>query len=228
MNEHTLAAWFREHRITEVEGLVPDMTGIARGKIMPANKFLRDEGLQLPLSVFCQTVTGEYPRDELLDDTEGDMVLHPDVDSVRLVPWALEPTAQIIHDCSHHDGSPVVSAPRYVLKRVLDLYAERGWRPVVAPEVEFFLVQANTDPDYPLQPPIGRSGRPETVRQAYSIDAVNEFDPLFEEMYDFCDVQEIDIDTLIHESGAAQRLTRRRFAMRSWRQKSGSCARWPP
>ena len=81
---------------------------------------------------------------------------------------------------------------------------ERGWKPVVAPEVEFFLVQVNTDPDYPLQPPVGRSGRPETVRQSYSIDAVNEFDPLFEQMYDYCDAQEIEIETLIHESGAAQ------------------------
>jgi glutamine synthetase len=91
-----------------------------------------------------------------------------------------------------------------VLRRVLDLYAERGWRPIVAPELEFFLVQVNTDPDYPLVPPVGRSGRPETGRQAYGIDAVNEFDPLFEEIYDFCEAQEIDIDTLAHEAGAAQ------------------------
>jgi len=55
-----------------------------------------------------------------------------------------------------------------------------------------------------LVPPIGRSGRQETGRQAYSIDAVNEFDPLFEEMYDFCEIQELDLDTLIHEEGAAQ------------------------
>ncbi len=204
MSEIDLARWLDERSITEVEGLIPDMTGIARGKIMPADKFVREDGLRLPITIFAQTVTGEYPPDELLDDTEGDMVLLPDAQSVRVVPWALEPTAQVIHDCFHHDGTPVPTAPRQVLRRVLALYAERGWRPVVAPEVEFFLVQANTDPDYPLQPPIGRSGRPETVRQSYSIDAVNEFDPLFEEMYDFCEAQDIDIDTLIHEAGAAQ------------------------
>ena len=56
-------------------------------------------------------------------------------------------------------------------------------RPVVAPELEFFLVKINTDPDYPLEPPIGRSGRPETGRQAFGIDAVNEFDPIFEDVY---------------------------------------------
>ena len=84
------------------------------------------------------------------------------------------------------------------------LYAARGWVPDVAPELEFFLVGTNTDPDYPLEPPIGRSGRRETSRQAYGVDAVNEFDPLFEDVYDFCEAQGIDIDTLTHEAGAAQ------------------------
>jgi len=98
----------------------------------------------------------------------------------------------------------VPMAPRQVLQRVLALYAEKGWKPVLAPELEFYLVGRNTDPDYPLAPPVGRSGRQETGRQAYSIDAVNEFDPLFEEMYDFCDMQDLDLDTLIHEEGAAQ------------------------
>jgi len=91
-----------------------------------------------------------------------------------------------------------------VLRRVLALYEGLGIAPVVAPEVEFFLVQRNTDPDLPLQPPAGRSGRPETARQSYSIDAVNEFDPILDLMYDFCDAMELDVDTLIHESGAAQ------------------------
>ena len=87
---------------------------------------------------------------------------------------------------------------------MLALYAERGWRPVVAPEMEFYLVAVNTDPDYPLEPPTGASGRPETGRQAYGIDALNEFDPLFEDIYDYCEASEIGIDTLVHEGGAAQ------------------------
>ncbi len=204
MNQDTLADWLRDKKITEIEGLVPDMTGMARGKIVPAGKYLREEGMRLPESILTQTVTGEYPKPELLDDTEGDMLLLPDVSTVRLVPWAAEPTAQLIHDCYDHDRNPVEIAPRHVLRRVLGLFEARGWQPVVAPEVEFFLVQTNTDPDYPLQPPVGRSGRPETVRQSYSIDAVNEFDPLFEQMYDYCEAQDIEIDTLIHEAGAAQ------------------------
>jgi glutamine synthetase len=202
-----LREWFAEHHVTEVECLVPDLTGIPRGKITPAQKFLDGGALRLPEAIFIQSVTGEYPPDEddkLTDPAIIDITLRADASTVRLVPWAREPTAQIIHDCHYRNGEPVPMAPRQVLQRVLKLYADKGWEPILAPELEFYLVGRNTDPDYPLTPPVGRSGRRETGRQSYSVDAVNEFDPLFEEMYDFCEAQELDLDTLIHEEGAGQ------------------------
>ncbi|HWN06176.1 MAG TPA: glutamine synthetase family protein [Steroidobacteraceae bacterium] len=197
--------FLKDHSITEVEAIVPDMAGVARGKVMPADRYAEDEGMRLPESIFLQTVTGEYPEDDSsIHPSEIDIELLGDPNTARVVPWAAEPTAQVIHDCQYGDGRPVPMAPRYVLRRVLDLYSAKGWRPVVAPELEFFLVEPNTDPDYPLKPPIGRSGRPEIGRQAYSIAAVNEFDPLFDDIYAFCEAQDLDIDTLIHEAGAAQ------------------------
>ncbi|KRG52218.1 glutamine synthetase, partial [Stenotrophomonas nitritireducens] len=156
--------------------------------------------------IFATTVTGDSPDDyyELVAPADSDMVLRPDPDTVRMVPWATDPTAQVIHDCYTRSGQPHELAPRNVLRRVLAAYDELGLKPIVAPEVEFFLVQKNTDPDFPLLPPAGRSGRPETARQSYSIDAVNEFDPILDLMYDYCDAMKLDVDTLIHESGAAQ------------------------
>jgi glutamine synthetase len=202
--------WLRERRITEVECLVADLNGIARGKILPAQKFIRsltDDSLRLPEAIFVQAVTGDYPepqQDRVTDPAIRDIRLRPDANSLRLVPWYDEPTAQIISDCYYHDGRPVTIAPRQVLRRVLAAYEERGWRAVVAPELEFFLTKVNADPDYPLEPPIGRSQRPESARQSYGIEAVNEFDPIFEDVYDWCELQEIDVDTLTHEGGAAQ------------------------
>jgi glutamine synthetase len=204
----SLSEFIGQHRITEVECLVPDLSGIARGKILPAEKFLRilrERGLRMPEAIFIQTVTGEYPDDEdVTSPANFDIYMVPDERTIRLVPWYKEPTAQVISDCVYADGSPVDISPRWVLKRVLELYDERGWQPIVAPELEFFLVQINKDPDYPLVPPVGRSGRTESGRQAYGIDAVNEFDPIFEDVYDYCEAQNIDIDTLTHEAGAAQ------------------------
>jgi glutamine synthetase len=198
--------FFRERGISEVEAIIPDMAGIARGKIMPAEKFTADAGMKLPESIFLQTVTGDYPADtgDTMSPAEIDIVLKPDTKTVREVPWTAEPTAQVIHDCFYADGRRVTMAPRHVLRHVLELYAERGWEPVIAPELEFYLIEPNIDADYPLKPPVGRSGRAEPGRQSYSIAAVNEFDPLFDDIYAFCERQDIEIDTLIHEDGPAQ------------------------
>ncbi|MBU0726565.1 MAG: glutamine synthetase family protein [Alphaproteobacteria bacterium] len=203
----SLAAWIAERNIDEVECLVPDLAGIPRGKILPAQKFLNswgERGLRLPESIFTQTVTGDFPDDVDINPADSDVYLVPDLSTMRIVPWYSDPTAQVINDCYYADGRPVDIASRQVLKHVLALYEAEGWDPVVAPEVEFFLVKPNTDPDYPLEPPIGRSGRAETARQSFGIDAVNEFDPIFEDVYRYCELQQIDIDTLSHESGAAQ------------------------
>ncbi|MGI9336385.1 MAG: glutamine synthetase family protein [Gammaproteobacteria bacterium] len=197
--------WCQAHGITEVEALMPDMTGVARGKIMPTERYCEDLGMRLPEALVLQTISGDYPVDwRAVSPNDGDMVMKGDPQSIRLVPWAAEPTAQIIHDAYFANGEPVEATPRHVLRRVLDLYTERGWKPVLAPELEFYLVKPNTDSDYPLEAPVGRSGRAEVGRQSYGIDALNEFDPLVEDVYDYCEAQCIDLDTLIHESGAAQ------------------------
>ncbi|PCI39077.1 MAG: glutamine synthetase [Rhodospirillaceae bacterium] len=200
--------WCAEHRITEVECLVPDISGIARGKILPAEKFLR--GLKggshrLPETMFTQTITGDFPdADELVSVVDIDVVMMPDGNTIRPVPWYKEPTAQIICDCVYPESGPVDISVRQVLREILGLYEAKGWKPVIAPEVEMYLVKKNIDPDYPLEPPVGRSGRTETGRQAFSIDAVNEFDAMFEDVYDYCEAERIDIDTLNHEGGVAQ------------------------
>ena len=198
--------WLKQHQISEVEVLVPDMTGNARGKFIPAHQFLDMGEPKLPESIMVQSVTGEYCDDhwELVEPTDTDMLLRPDPSTMRVVPWAREPTAQIICDCYRQDGQLHPLSTRNVLRKVLDLYQAQGLRPVVAPEVEFFLVDRNTNPDNELMPPKGRSGRRETSRLSYSIDAVAEFEDFVEDMYDYAEAQNLAVDTLIHENGAAQ------------------------
>lgn len=202
-----LNKWLSDRSITEVECLVPDIAGIPRGKILPAdkyNKVLGGSGLRLPEYVFGQTVTGDYHDSVVLNAAVGDVVLKPDENAAYLVPWYSEPTAQIIHDAFYLDNTEVTVAPRAVLKRVISALNDRGLSAIVAPELEFFLVSQSSDPDHPLKTPPGRSGRAETGKQAYGIDAVNDFDPFFEDVYDHCETMGLDIDTLVHEGGAAQ------------------------
>jgi glutamine synthetase len=197
-----IQAWLKEHEIDDVEAFVPDMAGAARGKLIPAAKFGTGE-LKLPEGIFAQTISGNYV-DNKNNVEDRDMLLVPDPSSLRPVPWLKEPTASIFLDCFHKDGTPVETSPRRVLRNVLDLYKEKGWRPVVAPEVEFYLINAHVDASQEVQPPEGRLGRTETSKQPFSIDTMNDFDPFINKVYAYCEAQNIQIDTLSQEMGPAQ------------------------
>ncbi|PYC20586.1 glutamine synthetase family protein [Pseudomonas mosselii] len=198
----------RQQGISEVECVVSDFSGIVRGKVASLDRFLDEGGMRLPESVLLQTVTGDFVDDEifyaLLDESGIDMFCRPAAHAVYRLPWLAEPTAMVIHDSLDRHGKPIELSPRNVLKRVLSLYSDSGWQPVVAPELEFYLTKRSHDPDLPLQPPEGRSGRAESGRQSFSIEATHEFARLFEDVYHWCALQGLDLDTLVHESGPAQ------------------------
>ncbi|MEL7026164.1 MAG: glutamine synthetase family protein, partial [Pseudomonadota bacterium] len=101
-------------------------------------------------------------------------------------------------------GTPIGISPRNVLKRVVGFFAEQGWAPIVAPEMEFYLVARNVDPAQPIEAMMGRSGRPAAARQSYSLSAVDEFGPVIDDIYDFAEAQGFEIDGITQEGGAGQ------------------------
>lgn len=208
MTDH-FKSWIEEHGISEVECLVPDLNGTVRGKVWPANKFIesaRNDSLRLPSSVFAVTVTGEYADDETAAESmsDPDVSLRPDPSSICVAPGFKTPTAFVVADAHLKNGQPFEIAPRYVLKRVLALYDEMGWQAIVAPELEFYLTEINADPDLPLLPPVGRSGRTETSPQPYGLEAVTEYEDIIEDIYEYAETASLHLDTMIHESGTAQ------------------------
>ena len=192
-------------RLDEVECIISDLPGIARGKAVPASKFARQEYFHLPDSIFYQTITGDW-GEAAGDDgfIEKDMILRPDMKTATAAPWTGDWTLQVIHDAYDRDGNVVPYSPRNVLKRVVELYHAKGWEPVVAPEMEFFLVARNLDPAHEIKPMMGRSGRPAAARQAYSMTAVDEFGPVIDDIYDFAEAQGFEIDGITQEGGAGQ------------------------
>lgn len=201
-NKELFQRWFQEHNTEDVEAFVPDMAGAARGKLLPADKFGSGE-MKLPEGVFAQTVTGNYVVNKA-NVEDRDMLLIPDYDTLRPVPWATDPAASVFLDCVRKDGQPVNTSPRQVLQNVINLYKAEGWTPVVAPEVEFYLLNPHSDANAEVEPPEGRLGRTETAKQPYSIDTMNDFDPFINDVYLYCEEQGIYIDTLSQEMGPAQ------------------------
>lgn len=206
-NWREASEWLALRGIEDIECITPDQAGVARGKMMPSKKFTSNTSLALPSAVFMATITGDYPENGngfQYPENDGDLRLEPDLATLSVVPWEDDPTAQVICDIVYQNGSRVEFTPRNVLRSIVEAYTNLGLKPVVAPEIEFYLVQNNPDPDYPLTPPVGRSGRAIGGGQGYSIAGVNEFDELIDDMYHFSEAQGLEIDTLIHEEGAGQ------------------------
>lgn len=198
-------AYIENHRLDEVECVISDLPGIARGKAMPATKFSKQNHFYLPNSIFFQTITGDWGEAAGEEGwTEPDMVLKPDYATATAAPWTGDWTLQVIHDAYDQQDNPIAASPRNVLKRVLELYEAKGWKPVVAPEMEFYLVAPNVDPAKPIEAMMGRSGRPAAARQAYSMSAVDEFGPVIDDIYDFAEAQGFEIDGITQEGGAGQ------------------------
>ena len=81
--------WLNENRVTEIECLAPDLTGVARGKILPRTKFTEERGMRMPEAVLGMTVTGNYPTgdaayERAISATDRDMVLRADPATAKI------------------------------------------------------------------------------------------------------------------------------------------------
>ena len=197
-------AYIGGRRVDEVECVIGDIAGVARGKAMPAGKFAHQASFFLPNSIFLQTITGEWADNPFDAFTEPDMILEPDWTTATAAPWTADVTLQVIHDAKDQQGNLIAYSPRNVLRRIVQLYADQGWVPVVAPEMEFFLTARNIDPNMPVIPPMGRSGRRAAAKQAYSLSAIDEYGKVIDDIYDFAEAQGLEIDGILQEGGAGQ------------------------
>ncbi|GIU09217.1 glutamine synthetase family protein [Shewanella glacialipiscicola] len=171
---------------------------------MPAQSFVKGAELRIAQAISMQAITGEYSYDAVFPDADPDILLIPDYSSLKMIPWSTVPRAFAIHDCVLLDGRLCPFAPRSILKNVLARYQALGLTPVVAPEIEFYLTEANTDPNVPFKAPISKSGRTENGQSAFSMNMLNELAPFWDEFNATIDAMGIKGDTWIHEMGLSQ------------------------
>lgn len=195
---------FQREGVRDVECVFPDVSGYPRGKLMPAMQFAAGAELRIAQAIAMQCVTGEYSYDPIFPDHDPDVRLVPDLSTLRRSPWSSVPRYVAIHDCVELSGEPCPFAPRSVLKAVVQRYAQHGWQPVVAPEIEFYLTAACVDPAQPLAPPKGRNGRTESGQSAFSLNMLNELAPFWDEFHAAMDTLGLGGDTWIHEVGTTQ------------------------
>jgi len=197
--------WLGENKVEEVEILIADFAGISRGKKKPVKKFISALGtnvLRMPDSIFGTTITCDFVENEHITELEEDVFLEPDFETAGIVPWNNRKTAFFICDVINPDGTTHDMAPRQILKNIMQLYADKGWKPVVAPEFEFNLLskESLSSPEAPK----GRSGQSVKPRGVMSADGISEFGALFDDVNSYCTSMALPMDALVQEAGVGQ------------------------
>ena len=164
--------------------------------------------MKLPIAIFAQSINSDFymPPENVAD---RDMNLRPDVETLRLVPWATEPTASVLMDCFDIGGQPVEASPRAVLKRVVEKFAERGWTPIVAPEVEFYLTEdAEAAPgeaeSCEAEPADKVEAKLSGLSDPYGLQGLHDLGGFFEVLSEHCRIQDIHLGAASQELGPAQ------------------------
>ncbi len=199
--------WLREHpEVRTIRVAAADLNGQPRGKRLPARfaeKVLK-QGTRFPYSALNLDIWGEDIEDSPLvfESGDADGVLRPTERGFLPMPWLDAPTALLPIWMFHEDGRPFDGDPRHALAQVLGRYAARGLTPVVATELEFYLID---DSGGELRvPPSPRSGKRRPGADTLALRALDAFDRFFTDLYDACEVMDIPADTSISESGIGQ------------------------
>ncbi|MEX2519454.1 MAG: glutamine synthetase, partial [Paracoccaceae bacterium] len=183
-----MAAFLKEHPDTEfVEMVWPDMNGVMRGKWLPVAEIdkLAAGKQRLPLSTYALDIFSQDTEAAGLAQNVGDPdgVASPLLHTLHPMLWSHRPAAQCLMTLTDADWeSPNPYDPRTALARVLRNYKEAGLTPVVAPELEFYLVDGEAAPGGHVQPPLGAGGRRLESGQAYLLDVQRHFEPLLSEI----------------------------------------------
>ncbi len=193
-------------RMRDLELLVCDINGVPRGKSVNGTSFGADSRAQLPLAVFFQCITGDY-ADEALETycpNDEDLLLRPDWATCGEIPWKTGDSRQVVCETLDKTGEPVPFDPRNVLKRIIGRYAAKGLTPVVAPELEFYLLKPPKRADMVLVPASGVDERAEFGGEAYSSDALDKYAPVLDEVRAMSARIDIPLQAMVHELGPGQ------------------------
>jgi glutamine synthetase len=174
-----------------VDALFVDLCGVVRGKRYPREDLrkLWQGGLQIARSIYLLDAKGDCPDacGKGFSDGDPDADCFPVPGTLVPVPWAEQARGQVLMTMRDEDGTPSRIEPRNVAAAVLERLRERALVPVVAFELEFYLLDPKRAPDGTPQPPISPvTGERESSTQVYGLAELDGFSGFFEEVEDAC------------------------------------------
>ncbi len=192
--------------IEAVQIMITDPSGVLRGKSVRREELERifDSGRQVAGSILGLDITGEdVDATGLVWDTgDADMCARPIAGTLVAAPWLAAPTGQLMLTMFDSKGAPAAADPRHVLVHAVDALASRGFTPVVACEIEFYLLRE--EPGGRLVPAGGGRASERQKIDAYSLQRLDDLAPLFNDVYLAARAQGLPAETLMSEYSPGQ------------------------
>ena len=188
--------------------LIPDMSGLLRGKRIRQNDFEKSckGGF-----VFCAGATMLTTLGEVVsgipygaDDGDPDLPAKIIPGTVAPVPWSSRPMGQAMFRVVAEDGSDFFGDPRTVLERALAPLYKMGLRPVVATELEFYLLDGKREDYRAGAPKVPGTDRPQPGTQVYHPDDLFEVEAFLDDVYSWCEAQDVPAEAVISEYSPGQ------------------------
>src|SRR6187549_1422243 len=202
-----LAAFLRAHPdIQAVQIMITDPSGVLRGKNVLRSELEKifDTGRQVAGSILGLDITGkDVDETGLVWDTgDADMTARPIARTLNPAPWLAAPTGQLMLTMFDAQGRPAAADPRHALVRVIERFARTGLKPVVACELEFYLLQQ--DAVGRLVPAGGGRASERQKIDAYSLQRLDDLAPMFNDVYAAAAAQGLPAETLMSEYAPGQ------------------------
>jgi len=199
----------RHPDVTAVDVLLPDLCGVFRGKRVPVDELgkLVKDGVAFPGCTYAVDVTGETIEETGMSIERGvpDQVCRPVPGTLAPVPWAARPLGQWLLSMRSPDGGPYALAPRSLVEKLVAELASRGLTPVIAVELEFYLLAGGRAPDACPTPPVSpKSGLPQDRTQVYGLAELEDFEAVLDDITAMARSQGIPAGTAIAEYGPGQ------------------------
>ena len=186
-----------------------NMAGVPRGKRLRRHEIeaVYAQGRFLPGSILVNDITGQDVEATGLvwEDGDADRVARPIAGRITPAPWLGADVAQVPVTMYELDGKPHDLDPRHVLQRVIDRFAADGLVPVVACELEYYLVDARRTANGKIQlPPSPLTGDRATQHQVYGLREVEEASGFLRDLWASADAMGIPLEGAISEYAPGQ------------------------
>ncbi|MNF62738.1 Gamma-glutamylputrescine synthetase PuuA [compost metagenome] len=191
------------------ELFILDANGVPRGKLLHRDELLAvyASGRPLPSTILGLSINGDDVEDTGLVWEVGDIDCraYPLAGSLSRMPWRQIPTAAVQVSMHPSEGMPAtVADPRHLLTRVIDALKAEGYHPVMACELEFYLLDQQRDSQGRPQPALDRDGGRPRSTQVYGLRELEQIEPFLADLYAACKLQGIPARTAISEYAPGQ------------------------